>query len=61
MITIPTTLATANLIAAEHPDATVTMTADRITVLIGAVEFVATTPEPWTAFPHGYLSRRAAS
>lgn len=62
MITIPTTIATANLIAAANPDADVVHEQGRMSVYVGAVVFVAEIPaEPWTAFPFGYLSRRAAS
>lgn len=61
MITIPTTYATAREYA-QRPDADVDATADRIQVHLGPVTFVATIPAPpWTEFPHGYLSREAAS
>lgn len=61
-ISFPTTLATANLIAEANADADVVHEQGRMSVYLGAVVFVAEIPaEPWTAFPHGYLSRRAAS
>lgn len=61
MITIPTTYATAREYA-QRPDADLTIEQGRIQVHLGPVTFVATIPAaPWTAFPFGYLSRRAAS
>lgn len=62
MITIPTTLTTAEAIAAANPDADVVHEQGRMSVYLGAVVFVAEIPDaPLTVFPHGYLSRRAAS
>lgn len=61
MITIPTTLTTANLIAAANPDADVVNEQGRMSVYLGAVVFVAEIPAPpLTLFAHGYLSRRSA-
>lgn len=61
MISIPTTLATAKAIAEANPHADVVHTADSFKVYPGAVVFVADIPDhTWTAFPHGYLSRRSA-
>lgn len=59
-ITIPTTYAEAVHLA-RRTDADTTITADRMSVHLGPVTFVATIPPPpWTEFPHGYLSRRTA-
>lgn len=61
-ITFPTTITTAEAIAAANPDADVVHEQGRMSVYLGAVVFVAEIPEvTWTAFPFGYLSRRAAS
>lgn len=63
MITIPTTLITARAIAAEHrEEADVVYTEGRMSVYLDNLVFVAEIPAPpLTVFPHGYLSRRAAS